>query len=42
VFKGTTNVTLTGLLWGGNNAGTQFIYSPISNIEKELGALTTF
>jgi hypothetical protein len=42
VFKGTTNVTLTGLLWGGNNAGTQFVYSPISNIEKELGALTTF
>jgi hypothetical protein len=42
VFKGSTNVTLTGILWGGDQAGTQFVYSPIANIEKELGALTTF
>jgi hypothetical protein len=42
VFKGSTNVTLAGILWGGSSSGTQFVYSPISNIEKELGALTTF
>jgi hypothetical protein len=42
VFKGSTNVTLAGILWGGNSSGTQYVYSPISNIEKELGALTTF
>jgi hypothetical protein len=42
VFKGSGNVTLVGLLWGGNNNGTQFIYSPMAGIERELGALTTF
>jgi hypothetical protein len=42
VFKGTSSITLTGILWGGNSSGTQFVFSPISNIEKELGALTTF
>lgn len=42
VFKGSTNVTLTGLLWGGDETGTQFFYSPLANIERELGALTTF
>jgi hypothetical protein len=35
-------VTLLGNLWGGNSSGTLFVYSPIANIEKELGALTTF
>jgi hypothetical protein len=33
------NVTLLGGLWGGNQSGTQFVYSPIANIEAELGAL---
>jgi len=42
VFKGSTNVTLTGILWGGDDAGKLFAYSPIANIERELGALTTF
>jgi hypothetical protein len=41
VFAGTTGVTLVGILWGGNSSGTQFVYSPIANIEQELGALTT-
>ena len=41
VFRGTSGVTLVGILWGGNSSGTQFVYSPISNIEQELGALTT-
>jgi hypothetical protein len=36
-----TNATLVGTLWGGNSSGTQFVYSPISNIESELGVLTT-
>jgi hypothetical protein len=39
VFSGTSNVTLLGILWGGS--GSQFVYSPIANIEQELGALTT-
>jgi hypothetical protein len=42
VFKGSSNVTLVGILWGGNSAGTLFVYSPMSGIEKELGSLTTF
>jgi len=36
-----TSVTLLGNLWGGNTSGTQFVYSPIANIETELGPLTT-
>jgi len=35
------SATLLGILWGGNSSGTQFVYSPISNIEQELGPLTT-
>jgi hypothetical protein len=42
VFKGSSNVTLVGVLWGGNDPGTEFVYSPITNVERELGALTTF
>lgn len=34
------NATLLGVLWGGNGAGTQFVYSPIANVEQELGPLT--
>jgi hypothetical protein len=36
------NATLNGILWGGNSSGTQFVYSPLANIERELGALATF
>jgi hypothetical protein len=35
------NVTLLGGLWGGDSSGSLFVYSPIKNIEDELGALTT-
>jgi hypothetical protein len=35
------NVTLLGGLWGGNQSGTQFVYSPIANIRAELGDLVT-
>lgn len=36
-----TNVTLLGILWGSSGSST-FAFSPISNIEAELGALRTF
>jgi hypothetical protein len=36
------SVTLLGNLWGGNSSGTLLVYSPIANIERELGPLTTF
>jgi len=42
ITDGNNNVTLVGVLWGGNQTGTQFVYSPIENIEAELGALRTF
>jgi hypothetical protein len=44
VFKGTTNAILAGLLWGGGTTSgkSYYVYSPISNIERELGSLTTF
>jgi hypothetical protein len=35
------SATLLGGLWGGNQSGTMFVYSPIANIERELGALQT-
>jgi len=35
------NVTLLGGLWGGNQSGTQFVYSPIAKIRSELGDLIT-
>jgi hypothetical protein len=39
----TYDVQLRGILWGGNMAGTSFVYSPIANIERsdELGSITT-
>jgi len=40
VFKITSgdNVTLVGILWGGGGS-TQFVFSPLKNIENELGAV---
>ena len=35
------DVALVGGLWGGNQSGTQFVYSPIAAIRSELGPLTT-
>jgi hypothetical protein len=32
---------LAGILWGGNSSGTLFVFSPLANIEQELGALGT-
>ena len=34
-----SNVTLVGLLWGGS--GSSFVYSPLNQVESELGSLTT-
>jgi hypothetical protein len=42
VFRGTgNNVTLLGILWGGSGSNL-FVFSPLANVESELGALTTF
>jgi hypothetical protein len=42
VFQVTgSSVKLAGVLWGGNGAGTQFVFSPFGNVTRELGALTT-
>jgi hypothetical protein len=43
VFRITSgsSVVLLGVLWGGNSAGTQFVYSPMSGVERDLGPLTT-
>lgn len=41
-ITGGDQVRLHGTLWGGNSAGTTFVFSPLTNIERELGALTSF
>jgi hypothetical protein len=38
---GGSNVTLLGILWGGSGTNL-YVFSPIANVEQELGALTTF
>jgi hypothetical protein len=35
------NVTLVGILWGGSGDGKTFVFSPLNQVEKELGPLTT-
>ena len=44
VFRANNSgrATLLGNLWGGSSSGTLFVYSPIANIERELGPLTVF
>jgi hypothetical protein len=39
-----SNVTLVGILWGGSvdEENPEFVYSPMSGIERELGDLTVF
>jgi hypothetical protein len=41
VFQITSgdNVTLIGILWGGGGS-TQFVFSPLKNIQDELGGVT--
>jgi hypothetical protein len=40
LITGGTNVTLIGIVWGGG--GGQLVFSPLKNIESELGNLTVF
>lgn len=42
VFQITSgdNVTLAGILWGGSSSGDLFVFSPLKNIQDELGGLT--
>lgn len=42
VFQlGSNNsVTLVGILWGGSSAGDLFVFSPLKNIQDELGGVT--
>jgi hypothetical protein len=35
------NVTLVGILWGGSSSGQTFVFSPLNQVEQELGHLTT-
>ena len=43
IAPGANNdVILNGILWGGASDGSFFVYSPIANVERELGPLTTF
>lgn len=39
--QGGSNVMLVGILWGSSGSST-FVFSPLANIEAELGALGTF
>jgi hypothetical protein len=41
VFRITSgdNVQLVGSLWGGSSDGSLFVFSPLSNIRQELGAI---
>jgi hypothetical protein len=43
VFQITSgdNVRLLGILWGGSGSSS-FVYSPLTQVEQELGGLTTF
>jgi hypothetical protein len=42
VFRITSgdNVTLVGILWGGNSSGDLFVFSPLKSIQDELGGMT--
>ena len=40
VFRktGSNSAELAGILWGGNSSGDLFVFSPLKNIQDELGA----
>lgn len=42
--RGGSNVTLLGILWGGStdDANPEFVYSPMSGVQRELGPLRVF
>ena len=35
----TSGNALAGVLWGGNSSGTLLVFSPLKNVEDELGPL---
>jgi hypothetical protein len=37
---GRKGVTLVGILWGGSGDGQTYVFSPLNQVEKELGHLT--
>jgi hypothetical protein len=41
VFRRTSgdNVQLVGILWGGSTSGDRFVFSPLKNIQDELGTM---
>ncbi len=39
--NGDGTATLYGILWGGTQGGNFFVFSPLANVEQELGALQT-
>ena len=43
VFRltGSSTAQLVGILWGGNGDGTLFVFSPLKQVEDELGPLVT-
>ncbi|HSJ10954.1 MAG TPA: hypothetical protein VK928_13610 [Longimicrobiales bacterium] len=40
VWTGSSSATIVGLLWGGSSDNKTFIFSPIGQVEQELGTLT--
>ncbi len=42
VFRPGTgdSVTLVGILWGGSSSGDLFVFSPLKNVQDELGSFT--
>jgi hypothetical protein len=42
VFRITSgdNVQLVGILWGGSSNGKLFVFSPLKQVQDELGSLT--
>lgn len=38
---GANAARLVGILWGGNGNGTEFVFSPLKQVERELGQLVT-
>jgi hypothetical protein len=36
-----SNATLRGILWGGSSSGRSFVFSPLGNIEAELGSIAS-
>jgi hypothetical protein len=40
VWTGSTSATIVGLLWGGSSDNRTFVFSPIGQVQQELGTMT--